>query len=146
MVQEIMSYNGDVLKFSGDAFLAMWKSGINNSMQDAVHDALDCALVIQKSYGTYETDVGIMLRVKLAISAGHVVFAIIGDEKSSHYVVVGQPIWDVKAAEHKSSAGEIIVSHTAWNYINPSEYLFENMSDGLHIKVNNKTPVTTTQK
>lgn len=71
----------------------------------------------------------------MAISAGHVVFAIIGDENTSHYVVVGQPIWDVKAAEHKSSAGEIIVSHTAWNYINPSEYIFEMMSDGLHIKV-----------
>lgn len=62
-------------------------------------------------------------------------FSLIGDEKTSHYVVVGQPIWDVKAAEHKSSAGEIIVSHTAWNYINPSEYIFELMNDGLHIKV-----------
>lgn len=64
MVQEIMSYNGDVLKFSGDAFLAMWKSSSTISMQDAVHDALDCALIIQKSYGTYETDVGVMLRGK----------------------------------------------------------------------------------
>lgn len=62
MVQEVISHNGDVLKFSGDAFLAMWKSDLNNSMQDAVHDALDCALIIQKSYGTYETDVGVFLR------------------------------------------------------------------------------------
>lgn len=59
-----MSHNGDVLKFSGDAFLAMWKSGANESMQDAVHEALDCALVIQKSHGTYETDVGVFLRGK----------------------------------------------------------------------------------
>lgn len=64
MVQEVISHNGDVLKFSGDAFLAMWKSDFNNSMQDAVHDALDCALIIQKSYGTYETDVGVFLRGK----------------------------------------------------------------------------------
>lgn len=62
MVQEIMSHGGDVLKFSGDAFLAMWKSGPNDSMQDAVHEALDTALVIQKTYGTYETDVGVFLR------------------------------------------------------------------------------------
>lgn len=62
MVQEVMSHGGDVLKFSGDAFLAMWKSGPNDSMQDCVHEALDCALTIQKSHGTYETDVGVFLR------------------------------------------------------------------------------------
>lgn len=62
MVQEIMSHNGDVLKFSGDAFLAMWKSSSDHSMQDVVHEALDCALTIQKSHGTYETDVGVFLR------------------------------------------------------------------------------------
>lgn len=62
MVQEIMSHSGDVLKFSGDAFLAIWKSGPNDSMQDAVHEALDTALVIQKTYGTYETDVGVFLK------------------------------------------------------------------------------------
>ncbi|KAK9746114.1 Adenylate and Guanylate cyclase catalytic domain [Popillia japonica] len=135
MVQEIMSYNGDVLKFSGDAFLAMWKSSTNDSMQDCVHQALDCALVIQKTHGKYETDVGVFLRVKLAISAGFVIFSLIGDLKTSHYIVVGQPIFDVKQAEKKSSAGDIIVCHTAWNYLNPSEYLSEYMEDGLHIKV-----------
>lgn len=74
--------------------------------------------------------------VKLAISAGHVKFSLIGNELNSHYVVVGQPIWDVKAAEHISSAGEIILSSNAWQYVNPTEYLYEVMSDGFHIKVN----------
>lgn len=68
MVQEIMSYNGDVLKFSGDAFLAMWKSSTNDSMQDCVHQALDCALVIQKTHGKYETDVGVFLRGNLNLN------------------------------------------------------------------------------
>lgn len=64
MVQEIISHNGDVMKFSGDAFLAMWKCGTTDSMQDIVHEALDSAIMIQKSLGTYETDVGIFLRGK----------------------------------------------------------------------------------
>lgn len=64
MVQEIISHYGDVLKFSGDAFLAMWKAGVNNSLQDIIHEALDSAIIIQKSFGTYETDVGIFLRGK----------------------------------------------------------------------------------
>lgn len=64
MVQEVMSQNGDVLKFSGDAFLAMWKCTENDPMRDAVHQALDCALAIQKSHGMYETDVGVVIRGK----------------------------------------------------------------------------------
>lgn len=62
MVQEVISHNGDILKFSGDAFLAMYKCGVNDSIQDVVHEAVDSAIMIQKTHGTYESDVGITLR------------------------------------------------------------------------------------
>lgn len=62
MVQEILTHNGDVLKFSGDAFLSMWKKTARLSMHDCVHTAIDCGLVIQKNYGTYVTDVGVVLK------------------------------------------------------------------------------------
>ncbi|KYB27283.1 Adenylate cyclase type 10-like Protein [Tribolium castaneum] len=132
MVQEVMSHNGDVLKFSGDAFLAIFKTSDTETMRDAVHEALDCALVIQKNYGSYMTDVGVAIR---AISAGLVTFALIGDSTNSHYVVVGQPIWDVKAAESISSAGDIVVAPAAWHFVNPNEYLSEEMSDNIHVKI-----------
>ncbi|CAG9762740.1 unnamed protein product [Ceutorhynchus assimilis] len=44
MVQEILSHDGDVFKFSGDAFIALWKVTENLSMKDAVHEAIDCSL------------------------------------------------------------------------------------------------------
>ncbi|XP_068895089.1 adenylate cyclase type 10-like isoform X2 [Tenebrio molitor] len=135
MVQEVMSHSGDVLKFSGDAFLAIFKSSESETMRDAVHEALDCALIIQKNYGSYLTDVGVIIRVKLAISAGLVTFALIGDNTTSHYVVVGKPIWDVKAAESISSAGDIVVAPAAWHYVNTNEYLFQEMSDNVHVKI-----------
>lgn len=62
MVQEILSHSGDVLKFSGDAFIALWKVTDQLSMRDAVHEAIDCSLVIQKSYGSYRTDVDVVVR------------------------------------------------------------------------------------
>lgn len=63
MVQEILTHNGDVLKFSGDAFLSMWKKTARLSMHDCVHAAIDCGLVIQKNYGKYiVADVGVTLR------------------------------------------------------------------------------------
>ncbi|KAJ3648253.1 hypothetical protein Zmor_020070 [Zophobas morio] len=135
MVQEVLSYNGDILKFSGDAFLAVFKSSEDTTMRDSVHEALDCALVIQKSYGSYLTDVNVVIRVKLAISAGLVTFALIGEPSTCHYVVVGKPIWDVKAAEHISSAGDIIVAPAAWHYVNPGEYIHKEMPDRVHMKI-----------
>ena len=64
MVQETLTHNGDVLKFSGDAFLSMWKRTGKLSMQDLVHNAIDCGLIIQKNYGTFTTDVGVELKGK----------------------------------------------------------------------------------
>lgn len=62
MVQEILAHKGDVLKFSGDAFLCMWKKSLKMNMQDVVHTAIDCGLLIQRNYGRYITDVGVILK------------------------------------------------------------------------------------
>ncbi|KAG5893841.1 hypothetical protein JTB14_002567 [Gonioctena quinquepunctata] len=125
MVQEILSHSGDVLKFSGDAFIALWKETDHLSLRDAVHEAIDCALVIQKTYGTYQTDVDVVVRVKLAVASGHLTFSLLGDSENSHYLMVGQPIFDIKAAESKSSAGEIVISARVTSHISANEYLID---------------------
>ena len=62
MVQEILSHRGDVLKFSGDAFIVMWKLQEGMVMRDIAIEAMQTACVIQKHFGTYETDVGVTLK------------------------------------------------------------------------------------
>ncbi|XP_045537580.1 adenylate cyclase type 10-like [Papilio machaon] len=137
MVQEILTHNGDILKFSGDAFLSMWKKTPSGNMQDVVHSAIDCGLLIQKNYGRYVTDVGVALKVKVAISAGVSHFSIIGGGELSlaHYVIVGQPVWDVKTAEYMSSAGDVLTTASAWIYVNEAEYCTQPCGDGRHTKV-----------
>lgn len=62
MVQEILSHNGDVLKFSGDAFIVMWKLQEGMIMRDIAIEAMQTACVIQKHFGVYKTDIGVTLR------------------------------------------------------------------------------------
>ena len=62
MVQEILSHDGDVMKFSGDAFIVMWKVQDSILMRDVAIEAMQTACIIQKHFGTYETDVGVTLR------------------------------------------------------------------------------------
>ncbi|XP_058447696.1 adenylate cyclase type 10-like [Malaya genurostris] len=135
MVQEILSHGGDILKFSGDAFLVLFKVSSSVSLPDATHRAIDTAIIIQKSFGAYETEVGVTLRVKIAISAGEVYFSLIGTENFSHYVVIGQPVWKVKIAERIAVAGQIIVNYLAWNYIHDNEYISEQCEDRVHFRI-----------
>ncbi|XP_055544370.1 adenylate cyclase type 10-like isoform X2 [Wyeomyia smithii] len=135
MVQEILSHGGDILKFSGDALLVLFKVTSSVSLPDATHRAIDTAIIIQKSFGAYETEVGVTLRVKIAISAGEVHFSLIGTEDFSHYIVIGQPVWKVKIAEKIAEAGDIIVNHLAWNYIHDNEYISEQCDDRVHFRI-----------
>lgn len=129
MVQEILYQGGDVLKFSGDAILTIFKVSQVTSMHDAVHKALDTALIIQNRCGRYKTDVGVILKSKIAISAGDVSFSMIGTENYSHYVLVGQPLWDTKSCELEAQSGQVLVTSQAWKYINSMEYSYEFLRD-----------------
>ncbi|XP_076380390.1 adenylate cyclase type 10 [Megalopta genalis] len=133
MVQEILSHNGDVLKFSGDAFIVMWKLSNDMMMRDLAIEAMQTACIIQKHFGTYETEVGVTLRVKLAIASGRTYFTSIGDpETMSHYIITGKPVWDVKFAEGLCRGGDILVAPSSWQWVNPNEYVHETLSDGVH--------------
>ncbi|KAF7401323.1 hypothetical protein HZH68_007143 [Vespula germanica] len=136
MVEEILSQNGDVLKFSGDAFIVMWKLENGNNMRDLATTAIQTACIIQKHFGIYQTEVGITLRVKLAIASGKIYFTSIGDPKNmSHYMITGRPVWEVKRAEKLCKGGDILVSLSTWQWINPTEYIYETFPDSLHILV-----------
>lgn len=62
MVQEILSHKGDVLKFSGDAFIVMWKVENGRIMRDIASEAIKTACIIQKHFGTFETEIDVILK------------------------------------------------------------------------------------
>lgn len=130
MVQEILSQGGDVLKFSGDALMVMFKAGTNVSIEDAIHKALDTALIIQKNYGTYQTDVGVVLKIKIAISAGHLSFQVVGTNAYSHYVLAGVPLWECKSVEAIAEPGDVLVSQSGWRRLATTEYVSTKKSIG----------------
>lgn len=126
MVQEILAQNGDILKYGGDAFLAIFKVNARTSYQSAVQKAIDVSIIIQKNCKNFLTEVGIMLNVKIAISCGEVYFSLIGDDNLSHYVIVGEPIWQVKRLQQDYiSAGEILLTQNAWFLIRNAQYTYE---------------------
>lgn len=58
MVQEIISHGGDIIKYAGDAFIAIFRAEDELNLQDPVHRAIDASLIIQKSCSNYQTEIG----------------------------------------------------------------------------------------
>ncbi|XP_014207878.1 adenylate cyclase type 10-like [Copidosoma floridanum] len=136
MVQEILSHGGDVLKFSGDAFIVMWKLEAGGVMRDIATEAIKTACVIQKHFGTYETEIDVELKVKLAIASGKTYFTSIGNpDLMSYYIITGKPVWEVKFAEGLCQGGDILVAPSCWQHVNQSEYIHELLPDHIHTRI-----------
>ena len=67
LVSEIISYDGDILKFAGDAILSMWPVDTLLGMNLTVENVIHCALDIQRKHGTYTTSDGVTLKVKICL-------------------------------------------------------------------------------
>lgn len=122
LIELIYSHGGDILKFAGDAFLALWKTDKKSFLCHTIHTVIACALIIQHSYASYETDVKVNLRVKLAISAGNLIFAPIGTGIDMNYVIFGLPVIEAKAAESVCASGEVKLTPTAWGHCYSRNY------------------------
>lgn len=72
--------------------------------------------------------------MKLAIAFGDIYFSLIGDKDNSHYLMSGPSLWDIKKAEEKAIAGQVICTRDAWRYVTPSDYLYEDL-DNFLVKV-----------
>lgn len=130
LIEIIYGHGGDVLKFAGDAFLALWKTDKRTFLCHTIHTVIACALLIQHSYSSYETDVKINLRVKLAISAGNLIFATIGTGIDMNYIIYGLPVLEAKAAESVCTSGEVTLTPTAWGHCYSRNYDYVVNTDG----------------
>lgn len=129
MIQEIMHQGGDVIKFAGDAFLVSFKASADLPLYMAVTRAIDTSVVIQNSFGRYETEVGVCLRIKIVISAGEVFFSTIGNDTFGRYILIGQPVWECRDIGHIAKPGDVLISKRVLNLINTTEYVYEVLDD-----------------
>ena len=126
MIRIIETYRGQVVKFSGDAMTALFPtediiSGQETSLVVAVRRAGECALAMQarmSHFSDIKTSQGrASLSMKVGIGLGIVLEASIGGALGRwEYVVGGDPLVQVAAAEHHAGPGEILLSFEAWRH------------------------------
>lgn len=136
LVSEILSYDGDILKFAGDAILTVWQVDDFVTMQATVGHVIQCALDVQLKNGEYMTSVGVVLKVKIGIAAGEISILCLGNNEQRSYVEMGRAVDAVNKAEHFCKKGDVVVSPTAWCHCYKLVTDHTVLSDGKHVKVN----------
>ncbi|XP_026511379.1 adenylate cyclase type 10-like [Terrapene carolina triunguis] len=128
IVEEVLIYGGDILNFAGDALLALWKVQ-RSQLSDIITLALKCSLRIQEEYGVRETEVGLTLRVKIGLSAGHISKVVVGDNKHQYFLVIGRAVDEVRLAQNLAKASEVILSPNCWELCNRNMIEIERIKD-----------------
>lgn len=123
MIELVLAYGGDVVKFAGDSLLAIWPvdgHGENGSvsLETAVAAAAQCASVIQHRLQDYTTPEGHPLWLRIGIGAGEVRTAHLGGVYGRwEFTVTGRAISEVGEAETQAKLGQVVLTPFAWQTI-----------------------------
>lgn len=126
LIDIVQQYGGDVVKFAGDAVIAVWQiisdDGTTNSISRAdqwqwTMRAAECALEIRERLSNYRVE-NENLYLKLAISTGSITTAHVGGVFNRwEFLLTGNPLVEVGIANNIAQAGEILVTPSAWKLI-----------------------------
>jgi len=105
----VRRHGGDVIKFAGDAIVALWPAS-PSSLCVAVARACRCGLDIHDRRDG--------LGVRVGIGAGPVIPLALGDaEGRREFVVAGAPLVEMGRAERLAAPGEVVLTGDAWAQI-----------------------------
>jgi class 3 adenylate cyclase len=131
----IEAHGGDVVKFAGDALLAIWsadgphstalfpiatgaggQSAPHSDLADATLRAAQCARAIHERMASYYRLIdSARLALRIGVAAGDVTIAPIGGAFGRwELLAAGRPLVEVGAAERRAQPGEVVLAPGAW--------------------------------
>src|SRR5215211_4282862 len=160
LIDIIHDYGGDVVKFAGDAVIAVWPiisattpeegSGTTDSISRADYwqwtmRAAECAIKIRGRLTNYKAE-DANLYLKLAVSTGRISTAHVGGVFNRwEFLLTGNPLIELGIANNLANAGDILITPSAWKlirndcYAHPIEFeLKESIAQGGRLAELNK--------
>ncbi len=122
LIDLIAAHGGDVVKFAGDALLAVWpvaRAGGNGAVspQAALLSAAQCALTAQSALQSFEAGEA-RLSLRMGIGVEDVSVEHLGGEYGLWQILVaGELLAQVTAAEGQAEPGQVILSAEAWDLV-----------------------------
>ncbi|HEY9856748.1 MAG TPA: adenylate/guanylate cyclase domain-containing protein [Stenomitos sp.] len=115
LIELVSAHGGDVVKFAGDALLALWPAG-DEPLEQQVQRAAQCALAMQEARPDRGTDTTLSLRV--GVGAGEMVLAQVGGVQGRwELLVTGEPLVDMGPVMHQVRPDEVGLTAAAWELL-----------------------------
>ncbi|MGD8496570.1 MAG: AAA family ATPase [Gemmatimonadales bacterium] len=113
MTDVVVELGGDVVVYAGDAMLAIWPAADESELADATRLAAQAARRAQDDRGGSDES-GESLRLRASVGCGSLcVLEVGGVENRWLYLVGGQPLSDVFAADDRAVPGDIVLTPSA---------------------------------
>ncbi|XP_031291702.1 adenylate cyclase type 10 [Camelus dromedarius] len=142
IVEKVLIFGGDILKFAGDALLALWKVE-RRQLKNIITVVIKCSLEIHGLFETQESEEDLDVRVKIGLAAGHITMLVFGDESRNYFLVTGQAVDDVRLAQNMAQMNDVILSPNCWQLCDRSMIEIERIPDQRAVKVNFLKPPST---
>jgi class 3 adenylate cyclase/tetratricopeptide (TPR) repeat protein len=119
MIDLVSAHGGDVVKFAGDALLALWPAAESDQDRSlAVQRAADCALRMQQRLHNYTAAKNVQLSMRMGLSAGDITLAHIGGvNKRWEFIVAGSPLLQLRSIKQVAVPGDVVLSPQAWTLV-----------------------------
>ncbi len=112
LIDLIISYGGDIVKFAGDALLAIWpKEILQEDLPLLAQRVAQCCLTIQERLHNYSVSTDVRLSMKLVIAVGETLIQTLGGIFGRwELLVAGNPLSQISTANKYAKAGQILIS------------------------------------
>ncbi|MEW6404702.1 MAG: AAA family ATPase [Chloroflexota bacterium] len=122
LIEIIHEYRGDVVKFAGDAIIAVWpiENGLApdpDTLRKWTVQVAACGQKIREKLHNYQVE-HINLRLKIAVSAGVITYVHVGGVFNRwEFLVTGLPLVELGLANGFAQAGDVLIAPSAWEII-----------------------------
>jgi class 3 adenylate cyclase/tetratricopeptide (TPR) repeat protein len=134
LISVIHAHGGDVVKFAGDALVALWITAEEPPLKNPLisplptvederltivtHRAAQCGLTIQQTLKDYPVYDQMTLSLHVSIGAGKIVLLHLGGVFGRwELLVTGNPLVQVGLADKQAKPNEVLLSPQAWQYL-----------------------------
>lgn len=107
-------YGGDILKFAGDALIAVWRSPTEKELPWLTLRATRCAMDIQERLNNTKIGAGLVLSLRIGVGSGPISAQVVGGLYDRWELLIGgDGIDQVGRAQKRAEPGQVVVSPQA---------------------------------
>jgi len=118
LLDVITAHGGDVVKFAGDALLAVWPVVADAALPRATRTAARCGLAVQSAIQSFVAESGHRLSLRAGVGAGPMAVVTVGGVLDRwEVVVVGPAVVEATAAAGAGEPCRVVLGSRAWGQV-----------------------------